>query len=242
MSYWYGKFEVATTQSPSVRTTSIACAVVSYSSSYCDRTARAMICLEDHGGLAAWREHYWCSNRASSGGDCGPAGTIRLSTLLSRVVPRLEAYESGGLPMSYQVPMVPRIVVPTLHTLSSPHIDGALMQGAETVTWGLASVCITVGQWPRVATEHNTSPSWVPFLTTKSITEVQTFLAREQQANAGAKFGVFSSPLGMPLICKICQQAFGRKPCHLKCFLQQFENTRLFDRIPCCQTGCFTVS
>ena len=217
-----------------LRTISVACAAASYSSSYCDCTARAMICLADHGGLAAWREHYWCSTRASNGAGCGPAGTTRLQAPSLRIVPRLEAYESGGLPMSYQVPMVPRIVVPTLHTLSSPHIDGALMQGAETVTWGLASVCITVGQWPRVATEHNTSPSWVPFLTTKSITEVQMSLDQEQQPNAGAKFGPYSSPLGMPLVCKICQQAFGRKSCHLECFLQEIENTRLFDRIPCC--------
>ena len=67
-------------------------------------------------------------------------------------------------------------------------------------------------------------------------------LDQEQQPNAGAKFGPFSSPLSTPLVCKICQQAFGRKSCHLECFLQEIENTRLFDRIPCCQTGCFRVS
>ena len=33
----------------------------------------------------------------------------------------------------------------TPHILSSPHIDGALMQGAETGTWGLASV----SQWDK---------------------------------------------------------------------------------------------
>ena len=123
MSYWYGKFEVATTQSPSVRTTSIACAVVSYSSSYCDCTARAMICLADHGGLAAWREHYWCSTRASNGAGCGPAGTTRLQAPSLRIVPRLEAYERQGLPMSYlRYPAsLSRIVVPTPHTFCRPH-------------------------------------------------------------------------------------------------------------------------